>query len=169
MKKIYLISIVFMLFALVACNNSKESNPEQDDASNANERSQEVNLTQNEKPPSLTITFGEEVVKTRQGGYSWSYLDSKTGQMVSIEADSIPSTELVNVEDAVSVNLNEPITLNFENEPLNYEIRVYDNNDNMIATYNDFKDIKAKEKAVYEILVTWEEGTGIYAVALNIQ
>lgn len=83
------------------------------------------------------------MVKTSQGGYSWSYLDSETGQMVSIEADSIPSTELVDVEDAVSVNLNKPITLNFENEPLKYEIRVYDNNDNMIATCNDFKDIKA--------------------------
>ncbi len=165
----YLISVVFMFFALVACSNSNESNPEQDDASNGNEKSQEVNLTQNEKPPSLTITFGEEIVKTRQGGYSWSYLDSQTGQMVNIETDSIPLTKLVNVEDAVSVILTEPVTLNFEKEPLNFEIRVYDNNENMIATYNDFKDVKEKEKALYEILATWEEGTGIYAVALDVQ
>ncbi|WP_281277126.1 hypothetical protein [Oceanobacillus piezotolerans] len=36
MKKIYLTSVGFMIFALVACSNSNESNPEQDDASNEN-------------------------------------------------------------------------------------------------------------------------------------
>ncbi|SES45994.1 hypothetical protein [Psychrobacillus sp. OK032] len=168
MKRIYLIGVICMLCALVGCSNSNESNTEQIDASGGNENSQEVNLTQTEKPPSLTITFGEKVIKTRQGGYSWSYLDSE-GQTVSIEADSMPSTEIVNVENAASVNLSEPITLNFKKEPLNYEIRVYDNNDEMMATYNNFKEVKEKGKAIYEVLATWEEGKGIYAVALDIQ
>ncbi|AXI08313.1 hypothetical protein CV093_05190 [Oceanobacillus sp. 143] len=167
MKKIY--SVVFMLFALVGCSNANEGNPEHNDASNGDGNSQEINFTQYEKPPSLTISFGEETVKTSQGGYSWSYLDFKTGQMISIEADSLPSTELVNVEDAVGVNISDPIKLNFEKQPLNYEIRVYDNNNNMIATYNDLKDVKENGKAIYEILVTWEEGTGIYAVPLDVQ
>jgi hypothetical protein len=39
----------------------------------------------------------------------------------------------------------------------------------MIATYNDLKDVKENGKAIYEILVTWEEGTGIYAVPLDVQ
>ena len=80
----------------------------------------------------------------------------------------MPSTELVNIEDAVNVSLNEPIILNFEKEPLNYEIRVYDNIDKMIATYFNFKDVEEKGKAKYEILATWEEGTGSYVVALDI-
>lgn len=169
MKNRYFINVIFMLCVLVGCSTSNESKTEQNDASSGIKKSKEVNLTQTEKPPSLAITFGEKVINTRQGGYSWSYLDSKTGQMVAIEADSMPSTELVNIEDAVSINISKPISLNFEKEPLNYEIRVYDNNDRMIATYNDFKDIKEKGKAIYEILATWEEGNGIYAVALDIQ
>ncbi|HCG4536108.1 hypothetical protein LG296_20370 (plasmid) [Ureibacillus chungkukjangi] len=168
MKKLDFINVIFMLCALAGCSNSIESKTEQTDVLSGNERSQEVNLNQ-EKPPSLTITFGEKVIKTRQGGYSWSYLDSKTGQMVGIEADSMPSTELVKVKDAVSVNISEPISLKSEKKPLNYEIRVYNHNAEMIATYNDFKDINEKGKAIYEILATWEEGKGIYAVALDIQ
>ncbi|RDW17213.1 hypothetical protein [Oceanobacillus chungangensis] len=168
MKLLYIISVIFMQCALVGCSIFIETSTEQYDASSGNEASQEDHWTYNEKPPSLTISFGEETVKTSQGGYSWSYLDSKTGQMISIEADSMPATELVNIENAVTVNLSKTIILNFEKEPLHYEIRVYDHNDNMVATYNDFKDVKRIGKSVYEILATWEEGTGIYAVALDV-
>lgn len=89
--------------------------------------------------------------------------------MIGVEVESIPPTELVNIEDAVSVSLSKLATLNTKKEPLNYEIKVYDNNDNVIATYNDFKDVKEKGKSIYEILVTWEEGTAVYAIALDVQ
>lgn len=168
MKRFYLIGVICMLCGLVGCNSSNKG-PEQNFASSAHEKSREVNLTQTEKPPSLTITIGKKVIKTMQGGYSWSYSDSNTGQIVYIEADSMPPTELVNVEDAVSVSLSEPITLNFEKKPLNYEIRVYDNRDVRIATHDSFKHIKEKGKAIYEIWATWEEGTSSYAVALAFE
>lgn len=168
MKRFYLISAICILCALVGCNSSNEGETEQNVVSSGNEKSQEVNLTQTEKPPTLTLTFGNKVIKTIQGSYSWSYSDSNTGQIVYIHADSMPSTELVNVEDAVSVSLSEPITINFEKEPLNYEIRVYDNSNDLIATYYNFKDVKEKGKAKYEILATWEEGTSSYAVALDV-
>lgn len=167
MKKIYLFSVICLLCALVGCNRLKEVRTEQNAPSSGSKINQEVSMTQTEKPPSLTITFGKKEIRTIQGGYSWSYFDSKTGQMVNMEVDSVPSTELVNIEDAKNVHLNEPITLNFEKEPLKYEIRVYDHHDNLIATYNNFKDVKEKGKAKYEILVTWEEGTGRYAIALD--
>lgn len=109
-----------MLFILVACSNS-----EQNATKNGSEKSQEVNVAESEKPPSVTITFDEEVVKTKQGGYSWNYLDSKTGEMIGIEAESLPAKELVSIEDAISVNLNESVTLNIKKEALHYEIRVY--------------------------------------------
>nr|WP_106779126.1 hypothetical protein [Lysinibacillus timonensis] len=167
MKGLYLIIVMWMLFA-AGCSISNESNTIQNDALSGNEKKQDVNLIHTEKPPTLTITFGEKVLETRQGGYRWSYLDSKTGQLVGIEADSLPPTQSVNVEDAVKVNLSEPITLNFEIAPLNYEIRVW-HNGIIYATYNDFEDVKEKGPMVYEILVTWEQGTCSYVVALDFQ
>lgn len=154
LERIYFIVVICMLCALVGCSNSNESNTEQNEALIGNEKSEEVNLTQTKKPPSLTITFGEKEIKARLGAYSWSYLDNETGQMTGIEAESIPLTELVNVNNAVSVNLSEPITLHFEREPLHYEIRVYGNNDERIAAYNNFKEVKEKGKAIYEISAT---------------
>ncbi|RNC97895.1 hypothetical protein [Lysinibacillus halotolerans] len=169
MNKIFFISgAICSLCALVGWSRLNVVESEQNVTSGDKEITQEVNLTHWEKPPSLTITFGKKEIRTIQGGYSWSYLDSKTGQTVDIQADFMPSTELVNIEDAVNVSLNEPIILNFEKEPLNYEIRVYDNIDKMIATYFNFKDVEEKGKAKYEILATWEEGTGSYVVALDI-
>jgi len=168
LKRTYLPSLI-IIFALVACNNLKESPSEQKGALNSSDKSQEVNLTKNEKPPSLTITFGEEIVKTRQGGYNWSYLDSTTGEIIGVEAESIPPTKLANIEDAVNITLSKPVILNLENEPLHYEIRAYDNNDNIIATYDDFKDIKENGKAIYEILATWKEGSSTYVFALDVQ
>lgn len=171
MKKISLIGItLFLLSALIACSNSKASNNEQNEILNGDEKSQEANLvTSNEKPPVLTITVGEEIINTYRGGYSWSYLDPKTGQTMGIEADSLPPSEILNVEDAIGVNLNQPIKLNFEKEPIEYEIRVWDNENNVIDTYKDFDDVEEKGKTIYEILATWKAGRVSYVIALNVQ
>ncbi|HCG4536304.1 TPA: hypothetical protein NJY08_005159 [Salmonella enterica subsp. enterica serovar Typhi str. AG3] len=169
MKRSYFISLICIIFALAGCSNSNESNGERHDDSSGSEKYRGVELTQSKKPPSLTITFDEKIIKTRLGGYNWTYIDSKTKEMVSIEAETISLTELVEIEDAVIVNLSKPITLNFEKDPLNYEIRVYDTSGENIATYNNFKEVKEKEKAIYEVVANWEEGTGSYAIALDFE
>lgn len=171
LKKISLIGItLFLVSGLVACSNSKASINEQNEISNGDEKSQGANLvTSNEKPPVLTITVGEEIINTNRGGYSWSYLDPKTGQTMGIEADSLPPSEILNVEDAIGVNLNQPIKLNFEKEPIEYEIRVWDNENNVIASYKDFDDVEEKGKTIYEILATWKAGRVSYVIALNVQ
>lgn len=158
-----------MICGLIGCSNSNESKTEQNDGSSSNEKNHEVSLTHNKKPPSLTITVGEEIIKTQQGGYNWNYFDAKTGQTVGVEAESLPPTEIINVENAVSINLKETIKLNFENEPIKYEIVAYDENNSVFATYNDFKDVKEKGKTVYGIVATWDNGKAIYVVALDIQ
>ncbi|MGE7925500.1 hypothetical protein ACQKND_20265 [Viridibacillus arvi] len=103
------------------------------------------------------------------GVISWSYLDPKTGQTMGIEVDSLPPSEILNVENAIGVDLNKPIKLNFEKEPIEYEIRVWDNENNVNATYKNLDDVKEKGKMIYEILATWNEGRVSYVVALDIQ
>ncbi|KGR79900.1 hypothetical protein [Ureibacillus sinduriensis] len=121
-----------------------------------------------EKPPSIKLKIGEDEIKTYRGTYSWSYYDKSTGQRVAVEADHAPPTEMVNIEQGVRVNLIEPVKLNFEKEPTQYEIRVWDNK-NVIATYNTFEEIKEKGKYIFEIVGTWEGSTATYVVALDIQ
>ncbi|KGR78592.1 hypothetical protein [Ureibacillus sinduriensis] len=83
-------------------------------------------------------------------------------------ADHAPPNEIVNIEQAVSVNLNTPLKLVFEKEPTTYEIRVW-NKYNVIATYSTFEEIKEKGKYVVEIVGTWGKSTATYVVVLDIQ
>lgn len=169
MKNVLLSLSFIMIFGLIGYTHTNESESEQNDGSRSNEKIQEVNLIHNEKPPTLTLTVGEDVIHAKLGGYSWSYLDTKTEQMVRVEAESLPSTEIVDIENAVSVNLIENIKINFENEPIEYEIRAYDKINNVIATYHEFKDVKEKGKTIYDIVVTWDNGKVIYVAALDVQ
>lgn len=169
MKNVLLSLSFIIIFGLIGCSNSNESEPQQNDGSSSNEKTLEASLTHNENPPALTLTVGEDVIHTKLGWYNWSYLDTKTGQMVSIEASSLPPTEIVDVENAVSVNLKETIKFNFKNEPIEYEITAYDKNNNVTATYHDFKDVKEKGKTIYGIIATWDNGKAMYVVALDVQ
>lgn len=162
MKKLILRWMPFvMLFGLIGCSHSNDFQTEQN--------SNEVNLTHNKKPPSLTITVGEEIIKAHQSGYNWRYFDEETGETVGVEVESLPPKEILHAENAVIVDLKEPIQLTFENEPIKYEIRAYDNNGRMLTTSNDFKDIKEKGKTIYEIVASWANGTAIYVAMLDVQ
>lgn len=166
MRKLILIGMPFvMLFGLIGCSHSNDIQTEQ----NRNEINHEVNLTHNKKPPLLTITVGEEIIKAQQSGYNWRYFDEETGESVGIEVESLRPTEILHVENANSVDLKEPIQLTFEIEPIKYEIRVYNNNGRMITTYNDLKDIKEKGITIFEIVASWANGTANYVVMLDIQ
>lgn len=125
--------------------------------------------SQFEKPPALAISIGKKKVNAQQGGYNWSYLDTKTGETVGVESESLPSTELINVDKAISADLNEHVKLSFKKEPVTYEIRVLEKDSKMNASYENFEDAKEKGQKIYEILATWEEGSCIYVVALDFQ
>ena len=123
----------------------------------------------NEKPPTLTLTIGDQIIKTVSGLRSWSYTDKKTGQQTGIKAESLPPTEAVGLENDKLVDLNMPIHLNFEQEPDRYDIRIWSSENKVTATYSNLSDIKEKGKIVCEILATWQQGTASYAFALDIQ
>lgn len=95
-------------------------------------------------------------------------MDKGTGEIVAVEADHAPPTEMVNIEQGVSVNLMEPIKLDFEKEPTKYEVRLWDNN-NVIKTYNSFEEVMEKGKYIFEIVGYWEDNRATYVVALDIE
>ena len=123
----------------------------------------------NESPPALTLTIGEQTIKTSLGFHSWSYTDKKTGQQIGIQAESLPPTEVVSLDNAKLVDLNMPIHLNFEQQPDRYDIRIWGSDNKVTATYRNLSEIKEKGKVVCEILATWQQGTASYAFALDIQ
>lgn len=155
---------LMMLFTFLSCSNVEEEETS-NSTSNSNMLIESNNL---EKPPAINLKIGENEIKTYRGTYSWSYFDKSTGQVVTVEVDHAPPNEMVNIEQGVRVNLAETIKLDFEKEPTQYEIRVW-NNKNVIATYNTFEEIKEKGKYIVEIVGTWEGSTAAYVTALDIQ
>lgn len=154
---------LMMLFTFLGCSNVEEETSKSISKSNII-----TELNNREKPPAINLKIGENEIKTYRGTYSWSYFDKSTGQVVTVEADHAPPNEMMNIEQGVSVNLAETIKLDFEKEPTQYEIRVWDNN-NVIATYNTFEEIKEKGKYIVEIVGTWEGSTATYVTAFDIQ
>ncbi len=165
MNTIFRISLaLLMILALIGCNGVKEK------SSKSTNENNKINSTPGEekKPPALKLTIGEVEIKTSRGTYTWSYLDKDTGQVVAMEAEHAPPNEMVNIEQGVSVNLKEPIKLDFEKEPTKYEVRLWDNN-NVVKTYNSFEEVMEKGKYIFEIVGYWEDNRATYVVALDIE
>ena len=139
------------------------------DATKLKEIINEYSFLMNEKPPTLTITIGEQTIKTALGLHSWSYIDRATGEQIGIQAETLSPTEVVDLDNAKLVDLTMPIHLDFEHKPERYEIRIWSSDHTVTATYKDWNDIKERGKIVCEILATWQQGTAIYAFALHIQ
>ncbi len=144
-----------IVFSLIGCNTLEEK-----DVS--------ISTNEEEKPPNLQLTIGEEEIMIHRGAYEWRYLDKSTGQETLVQTDHAPPNEMVNIEQGIRVNLNEPIKLNFQKKPTQYEIRVWDK-DNVVATYNTFEEIKEKGQHIFEIIGIWGESTATYVVALDLQ
>lgn len=152
-----------LLILLIGCNNLEENDLPK--IKNGDNNSMSI---EDEKPPALKLTIGEVEVKTYRGTYAWSYFDKSTGKTVITQADHAPPTEMVNIEQSIRVNLMESVKLNFEKEPSQYEIRLWDNND-VIKTYNSFEEVEKKGKHIFEIVGNWGDSVATYVVALDIE
>ena len=166
MNTLVRMGLFFMLsLLLLGCSNLEEN-----DSSNISNENNHSNAMSNkeEKPPALKLTIGDIELKTYRGTYTWSYFDKSTGQEVTVEADHAPPTQMVNIEQGVSVNITEPVKLHFEKEPTQYQIRLWDNN-GVIKTYNSFEEVTEKGKYIFEIVVNWEDSRVTYVVALDVE
>lgn len=119
-------------------------------------------------PPSLTISIGEETTKTKLGGYSWSYYDESEDEMVNVEKETLPPSSLVNTDSGPNVNANSDVQLNFEKKPIDYQIRIWDTENNIIGTYDKVEIQEHKGEIIFEVLANWEQGTASYVFSLNV-
>lgn len=158
--KIQIIVCLLMICFLIGCNMDES-------AQISSTKIPSISYIHEEKPPALMITIGEEVIKTYTGAYSWHYIKKSTGELIQVQTDHAPPYEMVNIEEGTTVNLTEHIDVLFSIEPSSYELRLW-NNEEVIATYNSFEEIKERGNYIVEVVGNWEESRATYVVALDI-
>jgi hypothetical protein len=155
----YLFTLVVLISLIVGCTNQE----------NASDKGGEsVNTNNSRTPPNLTISVDDTTFGTVLGSYSWSYSNSD-GTSTGIHADSAVPPFLVQGEQGVNVNPNTEIELNFPKMPIDYQVRIWSEDNNVIATNKEVVFPDQKGRVIYEVLATWEQGTVSYGFVLNIE
>jgi hypothetical protein len=160
-----LISIfgLIVLLSLLGCMNEEGSDTDNNEITG--EESPKDTL---QTPPNLTISVGEEIVRLVRGTYSWSY-NNGDGTSTGINADSGTPPNLVENQKLVDVTPNTEVRLNFETQPTNYQVMIWDTNNNIKGTYDEVVLSEYNGKVIYEVLAQWEQGTVSYAFSLNVK
>lgn len=161
------VSLIFML-SLVACSDTNETDNEMNEAdSELNEVADTPSNASNPEPPALTIHADRIMFSPVLGTYSWS-VDNGDGTYDGIEADSAAPPELVRMTDPIQVTEDTTITLDFEEEPDSYTVRIWDE-DNTILSSSDDVDLSGEGEVFYEVWARWPQGTASYAFSLDIE
>lgn len=131
MKIIYKLSVLFALTTtLLACQN--EETPVV--SSVAKEPVLTEHVSNRDYLPSLTLRFGVETIPTTVGIYTWTGVDEKTGESISIEAQALSPQEIVHNDNHLFIDSTAKIDVNFETEPITYEVKLWDE-EKTVATY----------------------------------
>ncbi|MBP2079941.1 hypothetical protein [Oceanobacillus polygoni] len=157
MFRMFLI-LVLSLFIVIGCS-TKYTEKETGNIEEAN---------QFKTPPQLTLTVEEDSFTVAQGGYSWSY-ENIDGTTVFVEADSMPPGEIVSDKNPIEVDEDTEITLDFEMEPTDYKVKIWDANHNVLAVYDKINLSEYKGNVIYEVFANWEQGSSSYAFLLYIK
>ena len=165
MKSKLLFLSILIIFVLAGCSQEKEATKNEKNMSDSVEN---VKYTE-KKPPQLKIGVNEEEVSAALGGYAWSYFDQEENSMVEIEAETIGVSELVGDRKGPIVNAGTSIELKFEEEPISYQVNIWDSTDNIKGSFKDVVLDGQSGKTIYEVVATWERGTGRYFFPLTIE
>ncbi|WKA60315.1 hypothetical protein QWY16_09490 [Planococcus shenhongbingii] len=103
------------------------------------------------------------------GGYDWSYFDQEENSMASVQAETIPVSELVGKRKGPTVNSDTSIELKFEEEPISYQVNTWDSAGNITGSFKDVVLDGQSGRTIYEVVATWERGTGHYFFPLTIE
>ncbi len=153
---VIILTIVFPLF-LFGCKNAEQMIVQEED----------VASEQLISPPELTVAVGERTIKPVRGTYSWIYRN-EDGTLTAVEASSLSPTLIVENHIPIEVSPNSELSLNFEIPPINYQVRIWDTNEDIIGTYKELDLKQYTGKVINEILATWEQGTVSYAFSLHV-
>ncbi len=120
------------------------------------------------KLSTLALTNDGTLIKTIRGAYSWTIIDEATGNAKIEMVDIAAPPGLVSINDAVPFSLSKPTVLTFEHNPVSYKINIW-NEEEIIATYTSFADIKERGPCIIEIAAIWDEGNITYVAAIDIK
>ncbi|AQU79264.1 MULTISPECIES: hypothetical protein [Planococcus] len=165
MKSKLLFLSMLMIVVLAGCSQEKEAT---ENEKNMSDSVGNVKYTE-KKPPQLKIEVNEEEFSAALGGYAWSYFDQEENSMVEIEAEAIGVSELVGDRNGPIVNTSTSIELQFEEEPISYQVNIWDSTDNLKGSFKDVVLDGQSGKTIYEVVATWERGTGYYVFPLTIK
>lgn len=163
---LFFVTTITGILILTGCNDTNQdvddnSGVEQDDHSEGD------STNPNNEPPSLIVLVGEETIIPEVGTYSWS-TDNEDGTVGGIEADSLSPSELNLPSNHEDVSADTSIELEFDEEPQNYTVRVWDEDGDIINESSEFI-IFGEGEIIYEILAQWEQGTVSYVFSLIIE
>lgn len=156
---------VLVVVLVAGCSKEVEGT---NTSSNYKESTTDALANREEEPPELRLTIGGEDIKTYKGTYSWSYIDKDTGDTVHVEADHASPNQMLTTERAIPVNLTQPVMMKFEEDPTDYEVRLWDSK-TVIATYDSFEEVSEKGAHIVEVIAYWGENEATYVMALDIQ
>lgn len=151
-----------MLFILVGCTY------ETDRLNEANDKSSELQESTYKNPPKVTISNGVEGVIGVLGPYKWTYC-CNNGKTISVQASSDAPPSLVQKKEPLKVTTGTTISIEFETPPINYEVKTWDEKNDVTGTYTKIDPIKHKGRTVFEIFATWEQGNASYSFLLDIE
>jgi hypothetical protein len=156
-----------LVLSLVACSEANETDSEMNEGdSEMNEAADPASEEFLTEPPELIIHADGEMFSAVMGTYSWT-IDNEDGTQTSVEADSAAPPELVRMDDPIHVTADTTITLDFEEEPDSYIVRIWDEA-NSILSESDEIDLSGEGEVIYEVVAHWPQGTASYAFSLSI-
>ncbi|MDQ0427243.1 hypothetical protein QOZ98_000068 [Planomicrobium stackebrandtii] len=160
-KTLYLSSIITLLLAGCVQENQVIGN----DNSNSIENTDYVS----QKPPHLKVRINEEDYSAGLSGYEWNYFDQEENMMATVQTESISPFDLVGNREAPAVNSETSIQFRFEEEPLFYQVNIWDAKNTREASSNVVALEGQSGRTIYEVAATWEQGTGHYFFPLTVE
>ncbi|MCH4825208.1 hypothetical protein [Planococcus halocryophilus] len=157
--------IIFIIFVLAGCFQENETTNNEGNMSSSVDN---VKHTK-QKPPQLIIEVNEKEFSATLGSYSWSYFDQEENSMLGIETETIGVSELIGDRKGVTVNSGASIKYKFEEEPISYRVNSWDSTENLKEPFKDVVLDGQNGRIIYEVVATWEQGTGHYFFSLTIE
>ncbi|QOY34664.1 hypothetical protein AWH56_018320 [Anaerobacillus isosaccharinicus] len=161
MKIKYLLILFSLMLSVIGCSN------ETDVSNKVNGENEEQQESTYKNPPKVSISNGEEKINGVLGIYSWTHC-CDNGQTTSIEASSDAPPNLVQNKEPFKVTSGTPVSIDFETPPIRYEVKTWNENNDVTGKYAEIDTFNHKGRTVFEVFATWEQGNASYSFLLDI-
>ena len=123
-----------------------------------------------ESPPKLDIQIGSETIRMALGSYQWSYVEEETGEVATIEAETVMASieQILATANPPKVHMNLMTNIIFGYEPQTYTFTLWKDDETMVST-TFLEDLKNIGPVVIQVSAEWEQGHAMYYGVMDIQ